>query len=92
MKLLKPYLLFDKMIAPLLLRILFWPALAACIYYSCWLIVEGNAIGWIPLTVGSLFVRIVFEWMLLFFTIQEKIDSINGHLCVIKKMDSGKQS
>jgi len=68
------------MIAPTLLRILFWPALAACIYYSSWLIVEGNPIGWVPLIVGSMFVRVVFEGMILFFTVNEKLESINRNL------------
>ena len=40
------YLLFRKMIAPILLKILFWPALAATVYYSTWLIREGMRIGW----------------------------------------------
>ena len=80
MKSLKSYLTFDKLIAPTLLRILFWPALAACIFYSSWLIVDGNAIGWVPLVIGSLFVRIVFEGMILFFTINEKMGSIQKTL------------
>ncbi|GJM30043.1 MAG: hypothetical protein DHS20C17_26780 [Cyclobacteriaceae bacterium] len=77
---LKSYLRFDKLIAPTLLRVLFWPALAACIYYSSWLIVAGNPIGWIPLTIGSLFVRILFEGMILFFSINEKLQNINQSL------------
>ena len=76
MKNLKLYLVFAKLIAPTLLRILFWPALVACIYYSSWLIIDGNAIGWIPLTVGSLFIRILFEWMVLFFTMNEKLGKL----------------
>ena len=76
MKNLKLYLVFAKLIAPILLRILFWPALVACIYYSSWLIIDGNAIGWIPLTVGSLFIRILFEWMVLFFTMNEKLGKL----------------
>jgi len=77
MKTLKTYLLFNKLISPTLLRILFWPALIACIYYSSLLIAGGNQIGWIPLTVGSLFVRIIFEWMILFFSINEKLKNID---------------
>ena len=80
MKTLKSYLLFHKLIAPTLLRILFWPALGACIYYSSLLIIEGNTIGWVPLTVGSLVVRIMFEGMLLFFPINEKLGSIDRNL------------
>lgn len=80
MSTLKSYLLFDKMIAPTLLRILFWPALAACIFYSSWLIVDGNPIGWIPLIVGSMFVRVVFEGMILFFSVNEKLGRIDQAL------------
>ena len=67
------YLLFRKMIAPILLKILFWPALAASIYYSTWLIRDGLTIGWVPLIVGSLFVRVAFEVMLLLFSINERL-------------------
>ena len=77
MRTLTSYLRFDRLIAPTLLRVLFWPALVACIYYSSWLIFEGNPIGWVPLIIGSLFVRIFFEGMILFFTINEKMERIN---------------
>jgi hypothetical protein len=80
MNTLKSYLRFDKMIAPKLLRIFFWPALAACIFYSSWLIVQGNPIGWVPLIVGSMFVRVMFEGMILFFTVNEKLERINQNL------------
>ena len=70
------YLFFRKMISPILLKILFWPALAASIYYSIWLIRGGLTIGWVPLIVGSLFVRVMFEVMLLFFSINENLNAI----------------
>lgn len=38
---------FRWMISPVLLQIMFWPAAAASIYYSTWLILDSNAIGWI---------------------------------------------
>lgn len=74
------YLLFRKMIAPTILKVLFWPALFACIYYSAWLIAAGNPIGWVPLIVGSLFVRVIFEGLLLFFSINEKLSALNQTL------------
>ncbi|HMB64723.1 MAG TPA: hypothetical protein VKN36_16705 [Eudoraea sp.] len=58
MKTLKSHLSIDRLIAPVMLRILLWPALAAFIYYSSWLIFKGNASGCVPLTIGSLCVRI----------------------------------
>ena len=45
---------FQGMISPVVLQIMFWPAAIASVYYSAWLIREGNAIGWIPLIVGNL--------------------------------------
>lgn len=74
------YLMFRKMIAPAILKVFFWPALFACIYYSTWLIVAGNPIGWVPLIVGSLFVRVLFEGLLLFFSINEKLSALNQSL------------
>ena len=69
---------FRRMIAPFLLQIMFWPAAFACIYYSLWLIREGNSIGWVPLIVGTLFVRVVFEVMILFFRVFEKLSAIHS--------------
>ncbi|MCA9739896.1 MAG: hypothetical protein H6695_05975 [Deferribacteres bacterium] len=76
----RDYLLFKKMIAPTLLKILFWPALAASIYYSARLIIAGNPIGWVPLIVGSLFVRVLFEMLLLFFSINDNLFHIKQKL------------
>jgi hypothetical protein len=68
------------MVAPIILKILFWPAIAASIYYSAWIIIEGNSIGWLPLIIGTLFVRVVFEGMILFFSINDKLHQINTSL------------
>ena len=67
---------FEQMISPWLLQLLFWPAAAASIFFSVWLIVEGNAIGWIPLIVGTLFVRVIFELLILRFRTYEKLQEI----------------
>lgn len=74
----KSFLTFERLIAPFLLKVLFWPALAACIFYSGWLIVAGNPIGWVPLIIGSLFVRVIFEAMIAFFAVHENLMSLNG--------------
>jgi hypothetical protein len=59
---------------------MFWPAAFASVYYSVWLIVEGHRIGWVPLIVGTLFVRVVFEVLLLFFRVYEKLSQIQQTL------------
>ena len=69
-------LLFRKMIAPTLLQFLFWPAVGASVYYSLQLILNGNPIGWVPLVVGTLFVRVVFELWILLFRIYERLGAI----------------
>ena len=71
---------FRRMIAPALLQIMFWPAALASIYYSGRLILRGNAIGWIPLIVGTLFVRVLFEAMILFFRIFDELSEIRRAL------------
>jgi hypothetical protein len=76
----KDFITFRKMIAPILLKILFWPALAANIFFSVWLIVEGNWIGIVPLFVGSLFIRVIFEIFLLLFTMNENLFEIRRSL------------
>jgi len=72
------FIAFRRMISPVLLQIMFWPAAFASIYYSAWLIREGNAIGWVPLIVGTLFVRVLFEVMILFFRVFEKLSDIEA--------------
>ena len=69
---------FRRMIAPILLQIMFWPAAFACIYYSVWLIREVTSIGWVPLIVGTLFVRVLFEVMILLFRVFEKLSDIHA--------------
>jgi hypothetical protein len=64
---LKRFANFDILITPILLKILYWPATLASIYYSCLLISDGLMIGFLPLVVGTLFVRIVFEILLSIF-------------------------
>jgi hypothetical protein len=74
------FLLFRKMIAPILLQILFWPAVAASLYYSWQLVRGGYMVGWIPLIVGTVFVRVVFELGLLLFRIYERLGAIQRAL------------
>lgn len=74
------FVAFRRMIAPLLLQIMFWPAALASIYYSVWLIVKGNAIGWVPLIVGTLFVRVVFEVLMLLFKMLDALSAIQADL------------
>ena len=81
----KHYLAFKKLISPFILKFLFWPALGATIYFSIRLIADGYAIGWVPLLIGSLFTRVIFEMLLLFFTMNEKLHEINESL---KKFNS----
>ena len=71
------FVTFRRMIAPVLLQIMFWPAAFASVYYSVWLILEGNSIGWIPLIAGTLFMRVVFEVTILFFRILEELSDIH---------------
>ncbi|MEZ4712250.1 MAG: hypothetical protein R3A44_33990 [Caldilineaceae bacterium] len=76
----KEYLFFRKMLSPILLQILFWPAIGASIYYSAWLIWHGNRIGWAPLIVGTLFVRVLFEMLILRFMTYEKLRQIEQQM------------
>ena len=76
------FLAFRRMIAPVLLQVMFWPAAFASIYYSVWLIRAGNSIGWVPLIVGTLFVRVLFEAMILFFRVFEKLSDIEAAIAV----------
>jgi len=67
---------FEKMVSPWLLQLLFWPAAAASIFFSAKLILDGYVIGWVPLVVGTLFVRVLFESLILRFRTYEKLQQI----------------
>ena len=64
---LKRYANFEILITPIMLKVLYWPATLASIYYSVRLILDGYMIGYLPLIVGTFFVRILFELLLSIF-------------------------
>lgn len=64
---------FRILISPTLLRILYWPATLATIYYSGLLIWHGFPIGWVPLIMGTLLVRVFFEIMITGFHIARNL-------------------
>lgn len=71
------YLLFRKMIAPVIMQVLFWGAIGATVYYSVWLIREGNWAGWMALIFGTLLTRVLFELAFVSFRILDTLRSID---------------
>ena len=58
---------FRIMIAPYILEILFWSAIAGTLYGAYWLFTHDNWAWWMALVFGTLATRLVFELALLAF-------------------------
>ena len=73
-------LTFRRMIAPLILQILFWAALGGVIY-GTWVLIEiGNGVWPLALVLGSLGVRVLFELSMLAFRTYDRLGEIRDAL------------
>ncbi len=80
------FLTFHKMLTPILIQILFWLSLAACIVGGIGAIVIGLVnlnrrpdllgIGLLALFVGPFAARVYCEWLLVLFRINETLTDI----------------
>jgi hypothetical protein len=88
--LLTEFVTFDKMITPLLIKIIFWLGVGVTAIMAILLIISGASspygggaqviIGLILLVLGPLFVRVYCELLIIMFKIHEAINSINSNL------------
>lgn len=67
MKAVIDFLLFRKMLAPVILQILFWGGIGGTLYGTYWLFTHDNWAWWMALTFGSLMTRLIFEFAVLRF-------------------------
>ena len=58
---------FRIMIAPYVLELLFWSAIAGTLYGAYWLFTHDHWAWWLALVFGTLATRLVFEFGLLAF-------------------------
>ena len=80
------FLVFRKMLTPILIQILFWLSLAACIVGGIGAIIIGLVnldsrpelvgIGLLALVVGPFAARVYCEWLIVLFRINETLTDI----------------
>ncbi len=80
MKKLTDVLRFRVMIAPYILEVLFWAALAGTFYGAGWLYLHGNWAWWMALVFGTLVTRIIIEFALLAFRTYDRLVEIRDAL------------
>ncbi len=80
MKTLADVLLFRRMIAPVLLQVLFWAGIGGTVYGAYVLIQLGHWAWWIALIFGVLATRVMFEAGILAFRSYERLCEIRDLL------------
>lgn len=71
---------FRKLIAPYILEVLFWAAIAGTLYGSYWLFVHDHWAWWAALVFGTLLTRLIFEFALLAFRSYDRLVEIRDAL------------
>ena len=64
---------FRRLIAPIVIQILFWGAAVASAISGIWLISEGSWGGWFALFLGPLGARLLFEVAIVIFRIHDEL-------------------
>ena len=70
-------LTFRKMVAPVVLQILFWAGVAGCLYGAYVLYHLGNWAWPFPLFLGPLIVRVFFEHAILAFRVYDRLGDVH---------------
>jgi hypothetical protein len=71
---------FRRMIAPIMLQLLFWAGIGGTLYGTYVLYELGNQAWPLPLVFGTLVVRVLFEMALLAFRIYDRLGEISTRL------------
>ena len=73
-------LLFRRMLAPILLQVFFWAAIAGTCYGAWWLWSHGIWAWWLALIFGTLMSRLIFEFGIIAFRSYEALTAIRDSL------------
>jgi len=86
----KDFLVFRKMITPIIIQILFWLSVIGCIGFGIYIIAEpwdfdldegtGVLVGILLIVLGPLLLRIQMELVILFFRINETLTEIKNKI------------
>jgi hypothetical protein len=69
-------LTFRRMVAPIILQVLFWAGIAGTIYGSYVLVRLDHWAWWMPLIFGTLVTRVIFEGAILLFRTYDRLGEI----------------
>jgi len=75
----KDFVTFRRMMAPILLQILFWFLMVLNIVGSIYLMTRGGsfiALGFVNLIIQTLVIRVIFELLIIFFRMNETLTEI----------------
>ena len=72
--------LFRRMVAPVVLQVLFWGGICGTLYGAWVLFSLGHWAWWIALIFGSLVTRVLFETAILAFRAYERLGEIRDAL------------
>jgi hypothetical protein len=73
-------LTFQRMIAPIVLQILFWAGIGGTLYGTYVLIHLGHWAWWTALVFGTLSTRVIFEGAILLFRAYDRLGEIRDAL------------
>ena len=73
-------LAFRTMVSPVVLQILFWAAIAGCLYGTFVLMQLGNWAWWMALVFGPLLTRVIFERAMISFRTYDRLSEIAAAL------------
>ena len=74
------FLLFKKLLTPLLLQILFWGGIGGTLYGSWWLYTHGNWAWIMSLVFGTIGTRVIFESLIVRFRSYQVLQEISRKL------------
>ena len=80
----RDFLAFRTMVTPVIIQIIFWVGVAACIIFGLFAIftsipgitIKGRLLGLLVLVLGPLVVRVYCEILIIFFRINETLTEI----------------
>jgi hypothetical protein len=76
----KEFLSFHSMLTPIIIQIIFWIGVAACIITGVIFIATGYAQGLLIIFLGPVVVRLYCEILIIFFRINDNLEEIKDTL------------
>jgi len=78
------YLSFNRMIAPLIVQILFWVGVVVCVIAGLFMIFSFSSVGTtiqglLTVLLGPLVVRLYCELLMIWFRIYDRLSEISAH-------------